>query len=124
MKKQTALTLALLIALGGLAAYSAIRERQSETDTTVRFDEAMVYESSENSIQTTKSVTFIGEEKAKELIAEHIGVAVALIDFSKIELDEDNDVWKYEVELCHNEALYEAEVNAENGEIIKWETKE
>ena len=115
MKKQTALTMALLIALGGLAACSAKKERQSENETALQITQSEFDEFSENVPPTAKTVTFIGEEKAKELAAARAGVAVATIDFKKIELDEDDGIWKYETEFSHNGTAYEAEVNAENG---------
>ena len=124
MKKQTALTMALLIALAGLAACSAKRERQSENEIIEKYNETELDEFAENSQSTVKSVTFIGEEKAKELAAARAGVAVATIDFKKIELDEDDGVWKYETNFSHNGTLYQAEINAENGEIIEWKIDE
>lgn len=123
MKKQTAITVALLIALGGLAACSASRDIKSENESTVRVNDVAVGENTENSTQSVSSVTFIGEEKTKELIANHVGIAVASINFNKIELDEDDNVWKYEAEFTHNGITYDAEINAANGEIIKWEEK-
>lgn len=121
MKKQTAMTVALLVALGGLAACSAKREKQMKNEIASQHNETEINEISENTTQTVKSVTFIGEEKTKELIAARAGVAVASISFNKIKLDEDDNVWKYEAEFSHNGKLYEAEINAANGEILKWE---
>ena len=121
MKKQTALTIALLIALGGLAACSAKRERLSENEKIEQFNETELDEFTEDTQSTVKSITFIGEEKVKEIAAYRAGVAVATIDFKKLELDEDDEVWKYEINFVHNENFYEAEINAENGEIIEWE---
>lgn len=124
MKKQTALTMALLIALGGLAACSAKKERESENTINAQITESGFENFNENVPATSKTVTFIGEEKAKELAAARAGVAVATIDFKKIELDEDDGIWKYETEFSHNGTSYEAEVNAENGEIIEWKVNE
>ena len=121
MKKQTAITLSLLIALGGLAACSTSREKHSENNSMVQSGEKVVGESSESSAQTVKSVTFIGEEMAKDIVAKRLDVAVATIEFKKIELDEENNVWIYEVDFVHGDTQYEAEINAENGDVIKWE---
>ena len=119
MKKKMAITLAMLIALGSLAACSEKKELQDSSTTNI--DENIVSEDMGNSSQTTASKTFIGEEKTKEIIAEKEGVAVATIDFKKIELDEEDGIWVYDVEFFRDNTEFDVEINAENGEIIKWE---
>lgn len=121
MKKHTALTLALLIALVGLAACSEKKENQAENKTSLPYVEADIEEPSQNLDSTSKTVTFIGEEKAKELAAARAGFAVATLEFKEFELDEDDNIWKYEMEFRYNNILYEAEINAQNGEVVKWE---
>ena len=123
MKKQTSLTVALLIALGALAACSAGRDRRSANESAHIIDESVQSQSLKEAEITVTSLNFIGEEKAKELAVARAGIALEAVDFKKVELDEEDGVWKYEVEFVHNNIEYDAEVNAANGEILLWKTQ-
>ncbi len=59
----------------------------------------------------------ITAESAKAKALEKLpGAAV-----TKCELDEDDGVWKYELELTLDGVEYDCDVNASTGEILKWE---
>lgn len=60
-------------------------------------------------------------EKAKEIALEKAGLKETEVKFEKAELEEDDGIWKYEIEFEKGENEYEAEINAKTGEIIKWE---
>ncbi|MBQ5841786.1 MAG: PepSY domain-containing protein [Clostridia bacterium] len=49
------------------------------------------------------------------------GLAEDDISRLNIELDHDDNVWKYEIEFISGKYEYEAEVNADTGEIICYE---
>lgn len=60
----------------------------------------------------------ISEEEASLIILNRVEGASR--EDLKLELDKENNRWIYEGELFHNGMEYEAEINGETGEIIKW----
>ena len=64
---------------------------------------------------------FIGEEKAKQIALEKAGIASDGVSFVRVELDKDNGIWKYEVDFRQGRTEYDADINAEDGEIISFE---
>ncbi len=64
---------------------------------------------------------FIGIEKAKEIVLEKAKLEASAVIFEKVELDIDRGVWLYEIEFKKGYAEYEADVNATDGTILKWE---
>lgn len=65
------------------------------------------------------STSFIGEKRAREIAQSHAGVN-SYTDF-KIDLDEDDDIYIYEIEFSVGDLDYEYEINATTGEILYWE---
>ena len=65
---------------------------------------------------------FIGEEKAKQIAIEKAGIPSDAANFVRVELDRDNGIWKYEVELRQGRTQYDADIKADNGEILSFET--
>lgn len=66
---------------------------------------------------------FIGEEKAKELALKKAGIGAEGVKFDRVELDRDNGMWQYEVDFKYGNVEYDVDVNAENGEIVSFETE-
>ncbi len=64
---------------------------------------------------------FIGEEKAKEIALKKANVTTESVIFDKVELDLDDGVWRYEVDFKKDTTEYDAEINAIDGSILKWE---
>lgn len=64
---------------------------------------------------------FIGEEKAKEIALKKANVTTESVIFDKVELDHDNGEWRYEVDFKKDTTEYDAEINAIDGSILKWE---
>lgn len=64
---------------------------------------------------------FIGEEKAKEIALKKANVTTESVIFDKVELDLDGEVWRYEVDFKKDTTEYDAEINAIDGSILKWE---
>ncbi len=77
----------------------------------------MVSSSSENEEKSE----FIGEEKAKEIALKKANVTTESVIFDKVELDLDGEVWRYEVDFKKDTTEYDAEINAKDGSILKWE---
>ncbi len=70
------------------------------------------------SVDTSK---FIGEEKARETALKKANLKESEVSRIKVTLDRDYGVWEYEVEIRVGKTEYDAEINAETGEITKWE---
>ncbi len=64
---------------------------------------------------------FIGEERAEQIALEKAGISVADVKYININLDFDDGIWKYEVEFKKDRTEYEVDVNAIDGNILKWE---
>ncbi len=71
-----------------------------------------------NDVSTDGSVT---EDEALSKVLERAGLTKDDISALKIELDHDDNAWKYEIEFRCGKYEYEAEVNADTGEIISYE---
>lgn len=64
---------------------------------------------------------FITEENALSKVLERAGLTEEDISALKIELEHDDNIWKYEIEFRSAKYEYEAEVNADTGDIISYE---
>ena len=74
----------------------------------------------ENMIATDKE-NFIGEEEAKKIALSKAEISSDGVIFDRVELDNDNGIWQYEVEFRKDTTEYSADVNAVDGTIISWE---
>jgi len=63
----------------------------------------------------------IGVEEAKRIALEKAGLSENDVRFDRTELDNENGIWVYEVEFETVTTEYDAEIRADNGEVIKWE---
>ncbi len=72
--------------------------------------------------QKPDTASFIGEEKAKEIALKKAGLTKDGVTFSRTELDLDDGVWKYEIEFKKDGTEYDAEIKANDGTILSWET--
>ena len=63
----------------------------------------------------------ISEEQAKEIALKHAGLANDQVSLKRVELDFDNGVQVYEVEFYYNNVEYSYEINANTGDILKYE---
>lgn len=65
---------------------------------------------------------FIGEEKAKEIALENAGIQATDVKFVRCNLDFDDGIWKYDIEFHHGKTEYDAEIKADDGYVISFET--
>ena len=65
---------------------------------------------------------FIGEERAKQIALEKAGISSDGASFVRLELDRDDGIWKYEVEIRQGRTEYDIDIKADSGEIISFET--
>ena len=66
---------------------------------------------------------FIGEEKAKDIALKKANVTTESVIFDRVELGQDDGVWKYEVDFKKDTTEYDTEINATDGSILKWEVE-
>lgn len=69
----------------------------------------------------SNTANFIGKDKAEEIALKRAGLNASEVRFDRTELDEDRGVWHYDVEFQVGFTEYDAEINAVDGTIIKWE---
>ena len=77
-------------------------------------------ESSDNN-SNVSTMNVIGKDKAKEIVLSHAQVSESQIRDYWIELDQDDNQLVYEIDFKVNNVEYEFEINAESGQIIKFE---
>ncbi|MBR3942036.1 MAG: PepSY domain-containing protein [Clostridia bacterium] len=75
-----------------------------------------------NAEQKSNQEAFIGEEKAKDIALEKAGLSASEVIFERTELDKDNGVWQYEVEFRKDRIEYSADIKADDGTILSFET--
>ncbi|CDM67544.1 Hypothetical protein CM240_0377 [Clostridium bornimense] len=74
-----------------------------------------------NGNEANKQVTI---EQAKEIVLNHANLTSDQVSFIRAESDSDDGVNKYDIEFYHENKEYDYEVNASNGEIIKYDYDE
>lgn len=79
------------------------------------------YHYEDNSSGNSEENGLITKEQALKKVLDRAGLAEDDISRLNIELDHDDNVWKYEIEFISGRYEYEAEVNADTGEIICYE---
>ncbi len=72
--------------------------------------------------QNVDAQNFIGEDKAKEIALAQAGISADGVVFDRVELDFDDSVWQYEVEFRKGSTAYDADIKAEDGTVLRWET--
>lgn len=88
---------------------------------TVTDADVIVFGEEKEANAKNEKASFIGEEKAKALALEKAGFKADEVRFDKIELDEDDGIWHYEIEFVTGCVEYEIDIGAVNGAILKWE---
>lgn len=104
--------LALLLVMTGCNTEKNTAKPEPDATSAVKATQATVQ---------TDTSNFIGETKAQEIALEKAGITSDDVIFDRIELERDNGVWVYEVEFRKDRTEYEAEINADDGEILLWE---
>ena len=79
---------------------------------------APTYAPTEN---TSAQSSFISDSRAKEIAFAHSGIDPSSAVIEKVELEEDDGIWEYEVEFKSGSVEYKYKINAANGNIIDFE---
>ncbi len=64
---------------------------------------------------------FIGTEKAQAIALEQAGLSHNDVLFDRVQLEEDDGIWHYDVEFRNGTTEYDAEIKAEDGSILSFE---
>ncbi len=72
-------------------------------------------------VVANNEASFIGEDKAKEIVLAKAGLSAEEVSFDRIELDRDDGVWCYEVEFGKDRTEYDAEIKADDGTVLSWD---
>lgn len=120
MKKITFITLILSLLLCLASCMTATVTPDSDLPGAVAPDSA---EDGNGFIQTDATSEFIGVDEAKRIALEKAGLAESDVRFDRTELDNEKGVWVYEVEFETLTTEYDAEIKADDGTILKWETE-
>lgn len=70
---------------------------------------------------TSASSGLISDSKAKEIAFAHAGLSPSSAVIEKVELDEDDGIWEYEIEFKSGGFEYKYKINAANGNILDFE---
>lgn len=70
---------------------------------------------------TADASQFIGEEKAKEIALSQTGITAEGVIFDRVELDNDDGVWQYEIEFRKGNTEYDIDIKADDGTVLKSE---
>ncbi len=89
----------------------------------VNATDGTIIKSSQNQINLPDD-TIISIEEAKNVVLSHGGLSADKAKFIKTELEKEDGVYIYEIEITYEGKKYSYDVNAYNGEIIKSESKE
>ena len=79
-----------------------------------------------NTIQTSGTASqsaYIGADAAKSAALKHAGLSTDQVTFLKAEFDYDDGRMVYEVEFHSGSKKYEYEIDASNGQVVKYETE-
>ncbi len=68
---------------------------------------------------TPATPTFIGKEKAKSIALSHANLSAEQVVGLRVELDEDDGVYEYQVEFRSGNREYEYTIHAESGKILE-----
>lgn len=77
------------------------------------------YKHSSSQSSSSSSSGLISAEKAKQIALNKAGISSAT--FEKVELDEDDGRWVYEIEFRSGRTEYECDIDATTGSIIDWD---
>lgn len=96
-------------------------EVNAKTREVISVESDRYYHYEDNSSGNSEENGLITKEQALKKVLDRAGLAEDDISRLNIELDHDDNVWKYEIEFISGKYEYEAEVNADTGVITSYE---
>lgn len=107
--------------ISGLPSTGDSSQNQSQDNT--QGNDAQTQQPDTQTQQPQTNSQYIGTDKAKEIALSHSGVAASSATFTKTKLDRDDGMYLYEIEFYAGNLEYEYEINALNGNVVKFETE-
>lgn len=98
-------------------------ELKAPENTTVT-DADIIVPTNDNGISASdkaQTSELIGVEKAKEAALAKAGLSASDVTFTKAKTEKDDGIFKYEIEFFTNDAKYNVEINAKDGNILSFE---
>lgn len=95
------------------------QQSQQQTQTPTMEPETQATQTPQQNTADTSS--FIGEEKAKEIALSQAGITADGVTFDRVELDNDDGVWQYEIEFRQGNTEHDVDVKADDGTVLKSE---
>lgn len=92
-------------------------------DTTVT-DADVIVPTNDNGISASGEVQtseLISVEKAKEAVLARAGLSASDVTFTKVKTEKDDGIFKYEIKFFTDDATYDVEINAKDGNILSFE---
>ena len=96
----------------------ALEEVDGESGDIVKKEKDDDYVANQNTTNNQTNQTTITEDEAKKIATDWIGGSG---EFVRCELDNDDGVLKYEIEVIKDNTEYDIDVDATTGEITKYE---
>lgn len=114
---------------GQTVYYILFYDSLKEYEISVNVDTTEIVSYKENSLNNnnilnndiSNNTNYIGTNKAKDIVLNHVGLSNNQVTFKKVELDVDYDFATYEIEFYYNYFEYEYEIDAFTGKILKYE---
>ncbi len=82
------------------------------------------HDGADNVDNKENSSTYIGIDKAKNIAANHAGLSISELTFSKAKLDTDDGNTVYDIEFYKDGIDYEYEIEASSGKILEYDAEQ
>jgi len=127
MKKIILISMVTALLFASVTGCSRSSDIQSENNLE---DKAKVEQTTPNSSMVNDASSgksdaslYIGEERAKEIALQRAGITSDEVLFDRVEFEKDDGIWLYEVEFRKGNTKYSADIKADDGKIISFETE-
>jgi len=95
-------------------------EIDTKTGNIIDFEKKPISNINNTNTNNNNNNNYITEQTAKEKVLEHANLNENDVVFTKIKMEYDKNIMKYEVEFIYNYKEYEYEIDATSGNIIKF----
>ena len=118
MKKKT---LALLLCAALAVVFTACGGSNPASQAEAQPQETSVAAAAKIDKSSAEEDDLISEDEAIEIVTNRVPGSSAK-EIKSFELEYDDGRWQYEGELVHKGVEYEFEIDAQNGNVLDWET--
>lgn len=100
---------------------NGVKNAAQNTENAVKNAGEKVSQFTSNADKNVDRTNFITEEMAKQIAVKKAGINANSVTFDKVEFDNDNGTYVYEVEFISGNTEYEADISAADGKILYWD---